>query len=136
MAHRPRTPESRQEARLTMPSQRDQVLERLRAGDRSPFLDMLAELLDAHPDHAALKAFAAKTPDRYWQAITMAMKAAGYREQLDLRVEGLAAIVAEIQTLPDSELQKRLSDHAHAFLDQPATVIPLPLQPSPEEDVA
>lgn len=118
-------------------SERDDVLERLRNGDRSPFLDMLAELLEARPDHAALKAFAAKTPDRYWQAITMAMRAGGYREQVDLRVEGLAAIVSELNELPDSELERRLSKHLAAFAaSPPATVIALPSQSDDAENAA
>jgi len=59
----------------------EELSHQIQALQREPFRDLLATMLECEPTKEALQEFANKSPDRWWQSVTMAMKSSGYQEK-------------------------------------------------------
>src|SRR3990172_748111 len=83
---------------------------------RGPFVDLVVLLVQAARqgfDVTALAAYAKKNPDRMMQAITQAVRAAGYRDGLELtgnlEVDVLRLSDAEVDARVEAILVRRLA---------------------------
>ncbi len=75
---------------------------------RSPFRNLLADLLECAPDKDSLRAFAQKSPDRWAQAIAIAGRLAGYTEKTETDVS-VEINIASIKAMSDSQLIAELA---------------------------
>lgn len=98
---------------------------------RQPFRDALADLLHCKPTKEALQEFANKSPDRYWQAVTLAGKLSGYNDTIKVEHNFYMAI----QTLPDNALDaklEQLEQQLRQITGKDSAIDAIPSLPSPE----
>ena len=75
--------------------------------DRSPFLDLLSEWLQASPSTEALAEFAERYPDKYITAMASLARISGYTEKtVSLNVD----MTIDLTQLSDSQLEDRLRE--------------------------
>ena len=84
----------------------DRIAAELEVLSRAPFVELLADLLEARPSPEALKAFTARHPDRWAQATVMLARLAGYHDKL--KVDGSLAV--QVSLMSDAELLDRLAE--------------------------
>lgn len=75
---------------------------------RDPFKFELVKLLQNSPSPKAIKKFADKSPDRYWQAVVQAARLGGFSDKLEVDVK-----FKPLSSLADSELRNMLEDLNH-----------------------
>lgn len=107
---------------------RAEIKQQLENGRREPFLELLADFIDAKPDQEALAQFARKSPDRWAQSIAIFAKPAGYND----RVEVDMTLAAKVQSMPDAELLRRLRELETAELPMDAETVEEPAPRSKE----
>ena len=83
----------------------EEMLQDIEDGNRKPFTRILRDFVSKWTDEG-LEEFARKYPDRYLQGLSIAAKAAGYKEQLALDV----TMQAKVRELSDAELLRALAD--------------------------
>lgn len=88
---------------------------------RTPFRQELARILKCSPDEEALKAFAVKSPDRFYQAVAILGKLAGFSDPKNITVEN--NFFLQIQQLSDAQLQVELQKSLQALQPKPLEVI-------------
>jgi hypothetical protein len=93
--------------------------------DRTVFAHLVADFYTAMPDHRDLVAFGKKAPHLMLQAMVMAAKLAGFRDQLDVR-----AASVNYNTMSDAELYAR----KHAMLEELHTLSAPEPPPGEEPD--
>src|SRR6186713_1716662 len=86
------------------------ISRQLRDYDRSPFLDLLAKVMERFPTEEALTEFAEKNPDRYVFALVQLAKLSGYTDKQELLVD----LMANVNSMSDSEL----ADHLRNLMQQ------------------
>ncbi len=101
----------------------DAVLQRLTAGAREDFVQMLARWTQAAPGYdldtmEALRALAKKYPDRYMQGMTMVARMAGAMGDPAAAHGGttIIAFVNELRSLSDAEVYRRARQDALALI--------------------
>ena len=101
----------------------DEIWSQIQLMQREPFRNLLATLLECAPNEEALKAFAAKSPDRWMQAIAIAGRLSGYTEQL---VSTEVNIFMQINQMSDGQLldeyqriQSQLTKVMPALIENP-----------------
>lgn len=82
----------------------DKVAAQIHAMSRQPFRDQVAKLLLAAPTQKAIEELATRAPDRYWQAVAIAARLAGFSDKLE--VEGNIAV--QVSQLSDAELMAQI----------------------------
>lgn len=92
---------------------RDEVEERgrlirskLELYSRQPFLDLVAELMNAAPNYRDLLAFARERPDKWVAAISQAAKLAGFADRSEVQ----HSVYVEVHQMSDSQLLDRLAE--------------------------
>lgn len=87
----------------------DQLRQKLKSYDRSPFLDVLALFMECIPTPQTIMAFADKYPDRWTKALLELGRLGGFadKQQLDVNFE------MQVRSLSDSQLEDRLRDEAY-----------------------
>ena len=85
------------------------VLDKLRATDRTPFIELLAGWLECAPDAEAVRAFAARAPERYVTAIVQIARLSGYAEKHD----HMHNHTLQVTHLSDSQLEDQLQQRMH-----------------------
>lgn len=83
------------------------LLNQLQSLDRGAFRDQLIAVLMAAPSVEAVARYAERAPDRYYQALAIVARLAGYSERPEDGASH-AGVFAQIHTLSDSELAARL----------------------------
>lgn len=89
----------------------DDIRQKLRQYDRTPFLDLLAAYVECAPTPEAMEAFATKYPDRYINALTALGRLAGFTEKREVEFSGNV----NVRQLSDSQLEDRLNEMAAAI---------------------
>jgi hypothetical protein len=84
------------------------VLAEIQTMSREPFREQLSDFLAAAPDLASIKLFARKNPDKWAGAVKTLSSMAGYQDQTS--PQGDTNIYMQINQLPDSELQHKLTE--------------------------
>jgi hypothetical protein len=88
----------------------DEMLDELASQQRAPFQRELARWLANAPDDADIRAFAAKSPDRWSQGVAILTRAAGFTEKTEVVGDAnLTAFVRRLQGLSDSDLERELA---------------------------
>lgn len=87
---------------------------------REPFRDVLASLLRCAPTDEALEAFAAKSPDRWAQALAIAARLSGYSEHSGTETTN---IYMQVNLLSDGDLMHEY----HQTMKQLAEISPAPV---------
>jgi len=95
----------------------DELRTRLRAYDRTPFLDLLACFLECAPSAADIRMLARKSPDKYIQAITQLARTSGFSDKTES-----VNFSVHVTKLSDSQLE----DHVKQLSERLAL-------PSPEQ---
>lgn len=110
----------------------DQIREKLRKYDRTPFMDLLGGWLECAPTPEALVAFADRWPDRYASSLLSISRIAGFAE----RREVLAELTGKIQVehLSDSQLEDKLRQLAYEMDIPLPPVLELRALPEPPAD--
>jgi hypothetical protein len=94
---------------------------------REPFKEALARLLEAMPSVEEIKAFAAKTPDRWAQAVAIVSRPAGVTEKHELTFNNpTLALAYALLEMSDSEVEARRVQHAQppkALTDKTPSVL-------------
>lgn len=102
---------------------KDEILDHLNRLSRGPFVDWMAEVMQAAPTAEDMKAYFAKYPDRAAQTMTQAAKLAGFND----RAAGGSTtnIFAIVAGASDAELMARLAKALEAIEGQkaPTTII-------------
>lgn len=88
---------------------------------RTPFRQELARVLGCHPDEEALRAFAVKSPDRFYQAVAILGKLAGFSDPKNITVEN--NFFLQIQQLSDAQLQLEVQKSLQALQPKPLEVV-------------
>lgn len=88
----------------------DQIRERLRKYDRTPFLDLLSAWLECAPTAEAITEFADRWPDRYAASLLSIGKIAGFAERRELTAD---LTVRKVEDLSDSQLEDHLRQLAY-----------------------
>jgi hypothetical protein len=78
----------------------------LRARSQRPFTDVLARLIGADPDPAAISDFARRHPDRWGHAVAVFAGLAGFHR--DRSADGSLGL--RLSRMSDSELERRLAE--------------------------
>ena len=78
---------------------------------RHPFRDQVAFLLQSAPTREAIESLAERSPDRYWQAVAIAAKLAGYSDKLEVE----ASVYAQVSTMSDAELQQAIENASQSL---------------------
>lgn len=81
----------------------DEIRKRLQAYDRTPFLDLLAIMLECSPSADAITRMAEKTPDKYIAALSQLARTSGFTD----KTEQTHTINLNIGTMSDSQLEDR-----------------------------
>ena len=91
----------------------EQIREKLRRWDRSPFMDLLGAWLECSPTPEALTAFADRFPDRYASSLLSISKIAGFAERKELTADVSGTIIHKIEDMSDSQLEDHLRSLAY-----------------------
>ena len=83
-----------------------QLTAQLRRYDRTPFLDVLAQMLEHRPTPEALQRFADRDPGRWAAAVTSLARVAGFSERSEVAVD----VTTDLSRLSDSQLEARLRE--------------------------
>jgi hypothetical protein len=94
-------------------AERGRILRELAAGLRDPFLRELARFLTTAPTEEQLRAFAAKSPDRWAQAIAIHGRLAGFD-----KLEVTGTLRQDVSNMSDSELLGELSERLQLPADE------------------
>lgn len=84
----------------------DELRSRLRQYDRAPFTELLARFMECMPSEGAVRAFAARNPDKFIAALATIQRMAGYTDKTESTVNiNLAVAVGK---LSDSQLEDKM----------------------------
>lgn len=78
--------------------------------DRTPFLDLLTEMLRLFPDAASLQALAMKKPELYINSLISMARISGFTEKQEVQ----HTVTVNVNKMSDSQLE----DHAKALLKE------------------
>jgi len=81
----------------------EEVLKYIKQLNVEPLYPLVARLLSCSPTADAIQVHANKYPDRYWQAVTMAMRLVGYHKDAPAVQNNMFVV---IQGMSDSELRQ------------------------------
>lgn len=81
----------------------DQLRAALRAYDRTPFLDVLADWIECAPSIDAIVRLAEKSPDKFIVAMTSLSKVAGFSERREV-----VSLNINVKSMSDSQIEDRL----------------------------
>ena len=81
----------------------EQVLKHIKQLSVEPLYPLVARLLSCSPTVEAIQAYSNKYPDKYWQAVTMAMRLVGYHKDAPVTQNNYFMV---IQGMSDSELRQ------------------------------
>lgn len=101
-----------------MPFTGDELRLRLRAYDRTPFLDLLAVMLECHPTEEDIRRLAKKSPDKYVAALSQLARTSGFTD----KTETTHTVNVQVGRMSDSQLEDRL----RMMADQLQLPSPLP----------
>lgn len=119
----------------------DQIRDKLRRWDRSPFMDLLGAWIECAPTPEALTAFSDRFPDRYATSLLALSKIAGFAERKELTADISGNIVHRIEDMSDSQLEDHLRELAYRVgipmpkslvLTIDATPVPAPINENPQ----
>jgi len=79
------------------------VLKHIKQLSVEPFYPLVAQLIACPPTAAAIQAYANKYPDKYYQALTMAIRMVGYHKDAPVTQNNYFMV---IQGMSDSELRQ------------------------------
>lgn len=96
----------------------DELRKRLQAYDRTPFLDLLAIMLESAPTADDIARLATKTPDKYIAALSQLARTAGFTD----KTEQTHTINLNVGQMSDSQLEDRARQIAEQ-LALPAPVL-------------
>lgn len=91
----------------------NQIREKLRRWDRSPFMDLLGAWLECTPTPEALTAFADRFPDRYASSLLSISKIAGFAERKEVTADISGTVLHKIEDMSDSQLEDHLRSLAY-----------------------
>lgn len=95
---------------------REEVTARLTQGDRTDFIASLARLLECEPTVEELRRFAAKAPDRFYQAMAIVARLSGMAEEVHVRVDGtIQGLVGRLPGMSDAEVRVALQKELKAL---------------------
>ena len=92
---------------------RDEIISELEGMSRSPFLHVLADILECKPDLEEMQAFANKNPDRWAQAVSVFARLSGFHDKLDITHN----VHVRITQMGDAELLQRLEELQREMID-------------------
>jgi len=78
--------------------------------DRTPFVDLLTEMLRLFPDEASLQALAIKKPELYINSLISMARISGFTEKQEVQ----HSVTVNVNRMSDSQLE----DHAKALLKE------------------
>jgi len=78
--------------------------------DRTPFVDLLTEMLRLFPDEASLQALAIKKPELYINSLISMARISGFTEKQEVQHN----VTVNVNRMSDSQLE----DHAKALLKE------------------
>jgi len=81
----------------------DKVLAEIKQLSFEPFYPLVADLLACPPTREAIQAYSDKYPDKYYQALTMAIRMVGYHKDAPAIQNNMFVV---IQGMSDSELRQ------------------------------
>src|SRR3990172_8446607 len=81
----------------------EKVLQHIKQLSVEPFYPLVAQLIACPPTPAAIQAYADKYPDKYYQALTMAIRMVGYHKDAPAIQNNMFVV---IQGMSDSELRQ------------------------------
>lgn len=84
-------------------------LDQLKAGDRTIFIQLMADLAACAPSDDVIRKWAAKNPDRYFYSMKLVAGMMGLAE----KVEYKGTIIHAIASMSDAELLKKLDELKH-----------------------
>lgn len=94
------------------------IYKQLATYNRDPFRKILADALSVATTPEELRDFAAKSPDRYAQFITMFTKMSGYNDQVDVNVN----VMQRLDELSDAELMMLVDQKMQGLIAAPPQV--------------
>ena len=89
----------------------DQLREKLRQWDRTPFQDLLGAWLECSPTPEALTEFADRYPDRYASSLLSISRIAGFAERRELTADIRASV--RVEQMSDSQLEDFMRSMAY-----------------------
>jgi len=81
----------------------EKVLQHIKQLSFEPFYPLVAQLINSPPTPEAIQAYANKYPDKYYQALTMAIRMVGYHKDAPAIQNNMFVV---IQGMSDSELRQ------------------------------
>lgn len=87
---------------------REQIQHKLRQYDRTPFLDVLADWLQAAPTGEAIRKWAEEKPHLFANALSTLGRLSGFAETKNINLSGSI----DLTTMSDSQIEDRLKELA------------------------
>lgn len=91
----------------------EQIREKLRKWDRSPFMDLVAAWLECAPTPEALVSFADRFPDRYAASLLALSRVAGFADKKEITADVSGTVIHRVEEMSDSQLEDHLRDLAY-----------------------
>jgi len=79
---------------------------RLRAYDRTPFLDVLALFLECTPDEASIRAFAERSPEKFVTSLATLGGVAGFTQKTEIH----NSVNVNVSRMSDSQIEDKLDE--------------------------
>ena len=114
------------EARPSVGFNGEEIRRRLRAYDRTPFLDLLGIMLECAPTEAAIRKLAENAPERYVMALGQLARTAGYTD----KTEATYNVNLNVTQMSDSQLEDKARSIA-AKLQLPAPFVDVEFEELP-----
>lgn len=99
---------------------REEIIDQLEVLSAEPFVQILADFVEARPSVEAIKAFAEKSPDRWSQGLTISGRLAGYKSDAQITVNNL---LVNLSSMSDAEVQLALEQRLKPYIDGKAVEI-------------